>query len=279
MADATQIHQVITNLCMNAGHAMKDTGGLLDISLEQININGDDLLNLRSLQSGPHLKMTVSDTGCGIQDENLERIFEPYFTTKEIGEGTGLGLAVVHGIVKSHGGEIKVYSEIGKGTKFHVYIPLLKEQTGTDHAAQPTPLPRGKETILFVDDEKMLAQVGKLSLEKLGYEVVAETDPIKAVDLFKADKDRFDLVITDKTMPKMTGFDLARELKSVRPEVPVILCSGFQEKTDEAELSAAGISHFISKPIDIGIMAKTIRATLEEDEDSSPAARPAEKHS
>jgi len=277
MADASQIHQVLTNLCTNAGHAMKDTGGILEITLEQIDINDDNMLNLRSLQPGLHLKLTVSDTGCGITEENIERIFEPYFTTKEIGEGTGLGLAVVHGIIKSHGGEIKVYSEVGKGTRFHVYLPLLKEQMGIDQVAQPTPLPRGKETILFVDDEKMLAQVGKLSLEKLGYEVVAETDPIKAVDLFKEDKDRFDLVITDKTMPKMTGFDLARDLKSVRPDVPVILCSGFQEKTDEAELSAVGISHFISKPIDIGLMAKAIRTVLKKNKDAYPAAHSAEK--
>jgi CheY-like chemotaxis protein len=215
------------------------------------------------LSPGRYLRLTVHDTGCGIPPDLLERIFEPYFTTKEKGEGTGLGLSVVDGIVRSHGGAVKVYSEPGKGSVFHVYLPLIAGQAGTDKTAETERLPQGHERVLFVDDERMLAQVGKLTLEKLGYQVVIETDPARALALFKKEKDAFDLVITDKTMPNMTGFDLVCGIKSIRADIPIILCSGFQDKEDAERLAAFGIDHFITKPISSDALAETLREVLD----------------
>ncbi len=265
MADPSQMHQVLVNLCTNAGYAMKDTGGVLEIGMEEVFIGADDRLNHPSIRLGHYLELSVRDTGQGISRENLGRIFEPYFTTKVKGEGTGLGLAVVHGIVKDHGGEIRIYSEVGKGTIFRIYLPLLEQHTEYTADARETIL-RGKgETILFVDDEKMVVELNRELLEALGYRVVTETDPVKAIEAFKENRDAFDLLITDKTMPRLTGFDVVREVRSIRTDIPVILCSGFQEKEDLEKLTALGINQLIAKPIKMSILAKAIRDVLDKD--------------
>jgi len=255
MADATQIHQLIMNLCTNAGHAMKEKGGLLEIALNQTTVNSTNKL-LPSLQAGRYLLLTVTDTGHGMDQDKLGRIFEPYFTTKRQGEGTGLGLSVVDGIVKSHGGAIKVYSEIGKGTVFHIYFPLVEKLTEAESDEDNKILVQGSETILFVDDEETLALVGKIYLEDMGYKVITQTDPVKAIAHFRENKESFDIVITDKTMPHMTGFDLAREIRNINGEIPIIICSGFQYKEDAEKMAALEIRHFITKPIKLELIRK-----------------------
>jgi two-component system, cell cycle sensor histidine kinase and response regulator CckA len=265
IADPTQMHQVLMNLCTNAGHAMKEAGGVLEIGLGKIFIKAEDLLHRPSLRRGHYLELTVRDTGQGISQDTMVRIFEPYFTTKEKGEGTGMGLAVVHGIVKEHGGEIRVYSEVGKGTIFRVYLPLLEMQLEDEKDMEEAPLPGKGETILFVDDEKIVVDLNKQLLEGLGYRVMAETDPVRALEVYKEDPEIFDLLITDKTMPQLTGFDLAREIRSICTGMPVILCTGFQEKEDMGKLAADRINQFIIKPARISSMAKAIRDVLDKD--------------
>ncbi|MGV8080123.1 MAG: response regulator [Syntrophales bacterium] len=262
MADATHMHQLLMNLCTNAGHAMAGKGGALEIGLEEVAIGTDTQWLFPTLAGGRYLKLDVRDTGHGIKAEHLEKIFDPYFTTKAKGEGTGLGLAVVHGIAKDHGGEVKVYSEIDKGTCFSVYLPLMEKQAETILPAAEVSPPRGSERILFIDDEEPLADLAKEMLLGLGYRVVSETDPLKAIEVFGKNSDAFDLVITDKTMPHMTGFAVARDLHKIRADIPVILCSGFQEKEDLEKQSACGISSFIMKPFRINNLAEAIRSVL-----------------
>jgi two-component system cell cycle sensor histidine kinase/response regulator CckA len=200
---------------------------------------------------------------CSSDLDHLSRVFEPYFTTKDKGEGTGLGLSVVDGIVKSHGSAIKVYSEVGKGSVFHIYLPQTEGPPKAEETRKAEPLPGGTETILFVDDERMLAEVAKLSLEGLGYTVVTETDPLQALALFRENGRTFDLVIADKTMPGMNGFDLVREMRSIRPDIPIILCTGFYDKDDGKKLTTLGVNHMITKPINMKEMAVLIRSLLE----------------
>jgi PAS domain S-box-containing protein len=263
MCDPVQIHQVLMNLCTNAGHAMKDTGGVLEIGLKEVSVTKESNPHLTAMKHGRYLELSVRDTGEGIPPENLSRIFEPYFTTKEMGKGTGLGLAVVHGIVKDHHGEIKVYSEVGKGTVFRVYLPLSDKTAEDGAGSADEALPGNGEIILFIDDEKLLADLSKELLEMLGYRVFAESDPLRAIQMFKDENGLFDIVITDKTMPHMTGFDVAREIRAIRPDIPIILCSGFQEKEDVEKLAALGISLFVTKPIRRTEIAQAIRHVLD----------------
>jgi signal transduction histidine kinase/ActR/RegA family two-component response regulator len=263
VADATQIHQVIVNLCTNAAHAMSGRG-TLEVSLTEVGLSEQDLsaLSLSSLNPGSHLKLTVSDTGQGMSQETMEQIFNPYFTTKQIGEGTGLGLAVVHGIVMRHGGQIEVRSTLGKGSALDVFIPALK--TGTEgEAREPDALPRGTERILLVDDERMIADMGTRVLMQLGYRVTARTDPREVLELFRADPQAFDLLITDYTMPHLTGPDLVARLLALRPDLPVILCTGFNEKLTAESLRQAGIAHLVLKPYEKRRMAEIIRNALD----------------
>lgn len=263
MADPTQMHQVMMNLCTNAGHAMKETGGVLEIGLKEISIGREEKRRFPSLVIGRYLELSVRDTGHGISGDHLERIFEPYYTTKSKGEGTGLGLAVVHGIIRDHGGEIKVYSEIGKGTVFHLYLPLAESRTEeTGDTAEPS-LTGGKERILIIDDEEALANMQTELLEELGYKVLAETDPVKAIEKFTKARDSFDLVITDKTMPHMTGFDVAKYLRNIRADIPIIMCSGFQDKEDVEKQCSLGIDIFIAKPFAAGTLAESVRNILD----------------
>jgi CheY-like chemotaxis protein len=188
----------------------------------------------------------------------VERIFDPYFTTKEKGEGTGLGLAVVHGIVKSYGGVITVYSEIGKGSTFSIYLPAIEKKVEEEKETGEA-IPTGHQRILFVDDEPALVDIGKKMLEHLGHEVIIRTSSLEALEAFRNNPERFDLVISDKTMPQMTGFDLARELKQIRPDIPIILCTGFSDATDSDKAKAMGISGLVMKPIVMREMAETIK--------------------
>jgi len=263
LADPTQFHQILMNLCTNAGHAMKEEGGVLDVALDEVFLQRDDLISYSDLKVGTYLKLTVKDTGTGIRRENIERIFEPYFTTKGKGEGTGLGLAVVHGIVKEHGGDIKAYSEVGKGTTFYVFLPLREEIGSPVHRGSTEPPPTGSETILFLDDEEDLVNIGKLTLEGLGYTVTGVTSVEKALEFFRSSKESYDIVITDKTMPKMTGFGFAREIRSIRPDIPILLCTGFKEKEDEEKSKDLRINAVITKPINKREIAFAVRKVLD----------------
>ena len=268
-ADPTQIHQVLMNLCTNAGHAMREKGGILEVSLRNFDlgfrnseIKEDEKHFPMNLTPAPYLKLTVSDTGHGITPDVLERMFDPYFTTKEKGEGTGLGLSLVHGIVKDHGGTITVESEPEKGTTFRIFFPRIEEaEKGADKVAEE-PLPNGQERILFIDDEFALVDIGKQMLENLGYKVTIKTDSLEALKLFQEQPHEFDLVITDMTMPNMTGEKLAKELMRIRPDVPIILCTGFCGQITEENAKEIGIKEFAMKPLVMEDLAKTIRKVL-----------------
>ena len=263
LADPTQIHQVLMNLISNAAYAMREKGGVLEVSLTDVDIYPDDAAPPHpDLKPGPFLKLTVSDTGHGIEHAIIERIFDPFFTTKRPGEGTGMGLAVVHGIVKSYGGAILVDSEPGKGSTFDVFFPRIEGNVlpEVDSAA---PMPRGNEHILFVDDEADLADMVQQMLERLGYSVVAKTSSLEALEVFKVHPDQFDLVITDQTMPHMAGVDLAKELMRIRPEIPIILCTGFSEVISAEEAKTLGIREFLMKPFATRVLAETIRRALD----------------
>jgi PAS domain S-box-containing protein len=273
LADPTRIHQVLMNLCTNAAHAMGRAGGTLTVELSEITLDPDATSVLPDLLPGKYLTLTVGDTGHGIAPEILPKIFDPYFTTKRRGQGTGLGLATVHGIVKSYGGSIRVSSTPGQGTFFQVYFPVMSapETPAPETPAPETPAPETPAPataagngawILFVDDEPPIAKLGKQLLALLGYQAEARTDPLAALALFKDDPDRFDLVITDLTMPGMSGDQLARELTNIRPNLPVILCSGFSMNLSREQAEAAGIAAFIQKPILKNNLGAVIRQVL-----------------
>ncbi|MBW1741609.1 MAG: response regulator [Deltaproteobacteria bacterium] len=262
LADPTLIHQVMMNLCINAAHAMRQKDGVLEVSLVDLELDADAVAQYPDLTPGSYLRLSVSDTGHGIEPEIIDRIFDPYFTTKGLAEGTGMGLAVVQGTVKSHGGVITVQSKPGEGTTFHIFFPRIESQV-TPKSEVATPLPRGNERILFVDDEEMLADMGQRMLERLGYEVVATTVSVKALESFRAQPDKFDLVITDQTMPHMTGEMLAKELIRIRPDIPIILCTGFSEAITPERAKAMGIREFMMKPIDTSELGKSIRRVLD----------------
>ena len=260
-ADPTEIHQVLMNLCTNAAHAMRFQGGVLCVKLSGMVV--DDLRESPhpDLEPGSYVCLAVSDTGHGIDPAVRERIFDPYFTTKSIGEGTGLGLSVVQGIVRKYGGAVKVHSEQGKGTTFEVFFRSMEKQTPTRTETREA-LAAGAERILFVDDENTLAELGKELFESLGYKVVAETNSLKALETFCADPDGFDLVITDMTMPSLRGEELAREIIALRPDMPIILCTGYSELINETKAREMGIREFVMKPYSVANFAETIRNVL-----------------
>jgi PAS domain S-box-containing protein len=263
MGDPIQIHQVLMNLCTNAAHAMRDKGGLLDVSLVNVELDSDFVARHPGMKTGPYLQLTVSDTGHGIPPDMLDRIFEPFFTTKEKGESTGLGLSVVHGIVKSYGGTIYAYSEPGKGSSFKVYFPAIERRLESEKREKKA-LAKGIEHILFVDDEQMLVDVGKQLLESLGYKVTTRTSSTEALELFRSRPERFDIVITDQTMPNMTGVELAKELMAERFDIPVILCTGFSTRITQKSVYEMGIRGFLMKPFLLRDLAETIRKVLDE---------------
>ncbi len=261
MADPTQIHQVLMNLCTNAAHAMEAKGGILEVSLTDADFEAEPLFRHHGLKPGPYLKLTVSDTGHGMDPATLERIFEPYFTTKAPGEGTGLGLAVVHGIVESHGGKIFVESTPGEGSRFHVILPSIQAAPSAAPEACES-IPGGTERILFVDDEPALVKMWQTMLDRLGYQVTAFTSSLEALEAFRAEHDRFDLIVTDQTMPHLTGLDLAGECLRIRSGIPVILCTGYSKQVSPETARASGIRELLMKPLVPAQLAQAIRRAL-----------------
>lgn len=260
--NATQINQILINLCTNAADAMKHRGGIIRIDL------GNEMLDETckgihpTLLPGQYVRLKLSDTGSGMDKETFDRIFEPYFTTKDIGKGTGIGLAVVHGIVKKHHGSISVKSDLGKGTTFTILLPACQDESEPEQAEQLV-LPTGDEQILFVDDEPILAELGKKLLQSLGYHVQEITDPIKALDIFKSDPNAFDLVITDMAMPGMTGDQLVSEILKIRPQIPAMLCTGYSEDVSVEKAYEIGFGAFVMKPVDRTELSVTVRKLLD----------------
>ena len=260
-ADPTQIHQVIMNLVTNAYHAMKDTGGTLDVSLEEVELTPDFVNTRPGMLPGTHQRLRVSDTGYGMSQLTLRRIFDPYFTTKELGQGTGLGLSVVDGIVREHGGAISVRSVPDRGTTFEVYFPvIMDDKISSDETEQVAP--HGKGRILFVDDETMLTEMTKSLMEDLGYEVTTENNPVRALARFESEPFSFDLIITDMSMPKMTGLQLSMKISQIRRDIPIILITGFSILLENINLSEYGIREMVQKPIIRAILAQTISRVL-----------------
>ncbi len=262
LADPTQIHQIVMNLCTNAYHAMEETGGTLSISLQRKKLTDEDIVNEPLVQPGNFVRLSVGDTGSGIDAEIQDKIFDPYFTTKEIGKGTGMGLAIIHGIVKSYNGFVSFHSHPGEGTVFQVFLPVMEdvnlgEETPEDHVQL------GNERILLIDDEEILTEMGKNMLERLGYHVTARANSIEALTTFQNQPDQFDLVITDQTMPGMTGSDLARRMLRIRPDIPIILCTGYSNIISEEQVKSLGIKGFAMKPLarkNIGALIREVLA-------------------
>jgi PAS domain S-box-containing protein len=269
MGNPSQIHQLFMNLCTNAAQAMEDNGGILEIGVNDVAYSDHLPLSLSELKPGGYLKVTVADTGCGISADILASIFEPYFTTKGVGEGTGMGLALVHGIVESYGGKITVESEIGKGTLFSIYLPITKKSEDYQHYDQQN-LPSGTEHILLVDDELPIVKIGSRILERLGYVVTTRTSSVEALEFFRSKPNEIDLVISDMAMPNMTGDILAVEMMKIRPDIPVILCTGYSKKISNESASGIGIKAFAYKPIVKADLAKTVRKVLDEVKSTLP---------
>ena len=263
MADAIQIQQILINLCTNAAHAMEGRGGRLEVSLREIEVNPGEPLAGQECRPGKYLRLVVSDTGCGMDKATRERIFEPYFTTKEQGKGTGIGLALVHGIVKGHGGYLSVYSEPGQGTTFSLYFPVCCDVGGQLPAALDISFPRGSERMLLVDDEEEVLKMLKEMSEYLGYRVLAVPDSAKAYALFCDRPEEFDLVVTDQTMPGLTGVDLARKILALKPGLPIIICTGFSEALTDGKAGELGLAGYIMKPVVMGDFARVVRRALE----------------
>jgi CheY-like chemotaxis protein len=262
MGNDTQINQLLINLCNNAIDALPVKGGLITIELLNETI---DILQTKyqtKLKPGQYAKLIVSDNGVGMDKVILDRVFEPYFTTKDIGEGTGIGLAVVHGIVERHGGAIYVDSKPGQGTIFTIFLPahegLLEQETDEQDI-----LPVGDECILYVDDEPSIALLGKRHLENLGYTAESTTDPQKALDMVRSDPIKFDLLITDMAMPNMTGDQLIIETLKIRQDMPTIICTGYSAKISEKEAADIGARSYIMKPINKSELATTVRKVLD----------------
>ncbi len=264
MGDPTQIHQVIMNLCTNAYHAMQDKGGKLEVILTEIDVGYKEMIDKVGMQPGKHLRLLVKDEGCGMEASVLDRIFEPYYTTKEQGKGTGLGLSVIHGIVKNLGGDITVKSTPGKGTIFQVYLPLIEDVDPDVEFESTDGAIKGEERILLVDDEEQIVAMEQQMLENLGYRVTARTDSAEALKVFAEHPQNFDLVITDMTMPHMTGDQLAQKMLDIEPNIPVILCTGFNQVITEEKALAMGIQKFVMKPVVKKELATTIRTVLDQ---------------
>lgn len=271
MADFTQIHQVLMNLCTNAYHAMKSTGGILAVSLKTLRVGSESAkAEMLELVPGTYQVLEISDTGMGMSRATQARIFDPYFTTKGKDEGTGLGLSVVLGIVKSHGGDITVYSEPGQGAAFRVYFPCAGAAGGVDAEPPPEPAPGGREHVVVVDDEQRNVEVIVSMLRSKGYAVTGFTESTEALQWFGTNADRVSLVLTDMTMPKMTGAQLALNLRKIRPDIPMILCTGFSELITEQKSKAYGFNRFLMKPIVMNHLFQTVRDVLDHPDSGSP---------
>jgi PAS domain S-box-containing protein len=269
-ADPTAIHQIIIDLCTNALHAMKDEKGILSVKLARVEVREDEPASAPEVPPGPFVELTVSDTGQGMDQTTVERIFEPYFTTKGVGKGSGMGMALVYGLVRQYGGFIKVASEPGQGTAVRIYLPVVSEEAVEKPAERRQALPlRGEERILLVDDEKSIVDMFKAILEQLGYTVTPNYSSKKALEIFQASPDSFDLVITDQTMPGLTGLELASKILKIRPDIPVIICTGYSSTIPAKKSKEIGVEKIIKKPVRINDLAKDIREVL--DKGKNPA--------
>ncbi len=262
-ANTTQLQQIFINLCANAVHAM-DEKGLLRINLEELELTTQEIPQFTDHQTGRYAKLSISDTGSGMGPETIDRIFDPFFTTKGVGFGTGMGLSVVHGLVEQHGGFITVDSTPEHGTTFNIYFPTIREVGAKYKTGTTETLPTGTERILFVDDEKCIADTCSELLEYQGYKVTSVTSSIKALEIFKSGPDEFDLIFTDQTIPEMSGVDMAAELLKIRPDIPIILCSGYSAKVSEVDAKGIGIREFCMKPMDMKQLAIVARKVLDE---------------
>lgn len=263
IADPTHIYQVLMNLCTNAAHAMRAKGGVLEVGLANVSIDFESLIQkLHDVVPGTYVKLTVRDTGHGIRTEIIDRIFDPFFTTKARGEGTGMGLSVVHGIIKDYGGAITVDSSLEVGTTFEVFLPVA-DQIANGVLESVELLPRGNsERILLIDDEAAITSVVSSMLSYLGYDVVAETSSVSALEAFNSQRDAFDLIITDQTMPVMTGEQLARQIMRIRPNIPIIVCTGYSDQFSEEQAKAIGVRGYVMKPVVMSAIADAIRKAL-----------------
>ncbi len=260
--DPSQLHQVIMNLCTNAAHAMDEGGGLLQLGLSNLELDAETIRGHGELKEGPYVRLTVRDSGHGMDAATLERIFDPYFTTKGPTQGTGLGLSVVHGIVKGHGGSITVQSKPGEGSVFEILLPRI-ELISEDTAQTRGDVPGGSERILFVDDETALAALAQRMLCNLGYQVTTSTSSAEALEIFRANPEAFDLVITDYTMPQMTGISLAIEMQRIRRDIPIVLCTGHSEMMSLEKATAMHVRALVRKPLSRRDIAEAIRNVLD----------------
>jgi signal transduction histidine kinase/ActR/RegA family two-component response regulator len=262
LAAPTHIHQVSMNLITNAFHAMEETGGVLEVSLSQVKLSIKDLIN-PAMIPGDYACLTVSDTGIGMDEKIVTEIFEPYFTTKGSNRGTGLGLSVVRGIVKSYNGDIQAISKPGKGTRFNVFLPLVADRKEAVKIVSQKTAPKGTERILLVDDELYIVEMYTQMLERLGYKVTPHTSSVSALETIKSFPKSIDLVITDMTMPDMTGVQLSQKIMAIRPDMPIILCTGFSGKISQEKAKALGICGFVLKPVTKQDIAQKIREVLD----------------
>ena len=261
MADPSQLHQVVMNLCTNAGQAMQRDGGTLQLVLKNYEIDSEDASGHAGLTPGAYVEMTISDSGPGMSQETLKRIYDPFFTTKEKGHGTGLGLSVVHGIVRNYKGDIFANSKVGQGTTFRILLPITNEQ-GAAAVQSQSRLPTGEECILYVDDEAVQADLIQKFLTPLGYRIVTFTDSTVALQAFQDNPQRFDLVLTDMYMPKISGKILSAEIKKIRPDIPVIICSGYGDRSTDPTSSTKQVDGYLTKPFSMKELASTIRTVL-----------------
>ncbi len=271
-ADPIQIHQVVMNLCTNAAYAMREVGGILEVGLSRVQVDSGTVGGNPNLRAGPYVRLTVKDTGHGMTPEIMERVFDPFFTTKGKGEGTGLGLSVVYGIIKSLEGTITATSKPGEGTTFEILLPRVEESEFVIEREIAERIPTGHERILLVDDEETLVEMAQSLLENLGYQVTGVSDSMKALDLFRQNPDGYDLIITDQTMPAMTGCAFAREVKKKREDIPIILCTGLMEAVAEDQARQTGVQEFLMKPYVVGELSRTVRNVLDSARDRATTA-------
>jgi signal transduction histidine kinase len=262
MADATQMHQIIMNLCTNSLHAMVNKGGILEVRLDALALNSKKIKAKVNIKKGNYVRLTISDTGVGMDKQTIDRIFEPFFTNKEVGSGSGLGLSVVHGIVNNYNGAIQVQSEPGKGTIFMIYLPQHSAHGAKDSQITEK-TSKGCENILFVDDEKEITYMGKKMLESLGYTVDIRTDGFSALHEIQTNKQKYDLLVTDQNMPKMLGTDLVKRAKKIRPDLKIILITGYEDSIKEDSINKYDIAEIIMKPLILSEFSKTIRNVLD----------------
>jgi signal transduction histidine kinase/CheY-like chemotaxis protein len=262
LANINEVGQVLINLCANSVHAMKEKGGTLEVRLESASLDDSEASEYENLKAGEYVKLSVTDDGCGIDPKNLDRIFEPYFTTKEVDEGLGMGLAVVYGIAKNLGGAVKAQNCSDKGTCVEVFFPLADEEIPEEAGKVETP-PKGSERILFIDDEPSLVKTAIAMLKRLGYRAEGKTSAWEALEMFRADPGRYDLVVTDMAMPEMGGDRLTVELKKIRPDLPVMLCTGHSDRLDKDAARRLGVSAFVMKPLFKSDLAAIVRGILD----------------